>query len=108
MANYRVSTNTNNRNKTTQDKTNKKTRKQRQVNQLRLFKLKHDLLKISIDLRTALAADTHLAEGQWLTEQLNVVKLRMFRVGTRRPTVSRTEGEYLVPQKAFIKNNASM
>jgi hypothetical protein len=33
-------------------------------NQLRLFKLKHDLLKISIDLQTAVAADTHLAEGQ--------------------------------------------
>jgi hypothetical protein len=77
------------------------------VDQLRLFKLKHYLLKISIDLQTALAADTHLAEGQWLKEQLNVVKLRMFRVGTRRPTVSRTEGQYLVPQKAFIKNSAS-
>jgi hypothetical protein len=44
-----------------------------------------------MDLQTAFAADTHLAEGQWLKEQLNVVKLRMFRVGTRRPTVSRTE-----------------
>jgi hypothetical protein len=109
MANYRVSTNTNNSNKRTQDKTTKrKTRKQRKVNQLRLFKLKHDLLKISIDLQTALAADTHLAEGQWLTEQLNLVKLGMFRVRTRRPTVSRTEGQYFVPQKAFIKNSASM
>jgi hypothetical protein len=79
------------------------------VDQLRLFKLKHDLLKISIDLQTAFAADTHLAEGQWLKEQLNLVKLRtsMFRVGTRRPTVSRTEGQYLVPQKAFIKNSLS-
>jgi hypothetical protein len=55
-----------------------------------------------------LAADTHFAEGQWLTEQLNVVKLRMFRVETRRPTVSRTEGQYLVPQKTFIKNSASI
>jgi hypothetical protein len=82
--------------------------KQRKVNQLSLFKLKHDLLKISIDLQTALAADTHLAEGQWPKEQLNVVKLRMYRVGTRRPTVTRTEGQYLVPLKTFIKNNASM
>jgi hypothetical protein len=63
------------------------------MDQLRLFKLKHDLLKISVDLQTAFAADTHLAEGQWLKEQLNVVKLRMFRVGTRMPTVSRTEGQ---------------
>jgi hypothetical protein len=82
--------------------------KQRKVNQLRPFRLKHDLLKISIDSQTALAADTHLAEGQWLAEQLNMVKLHMFRVGTRRLTVSRTEGQYLVPEKAFIKNSALM
>jgi hypothetical protein len=66
------------------------------MDQPRLFKLKHDLLKISLDLQTAFAADTHLAEGQWLKEQLNVAKLRMFRVGTRMPTVSRTEGRCLV------------
>jgi hypothetical protein len=73
------------------------------MNQIRLFKLKHELLKISTDLQIAFAADTRLSEGQWLKEQLNVVKLRMFRVGTRRPTVSRTEGQYLVPVKTFIK-----
>jgi hypothetical protein len=79
------------------------------MDQLRLFKLKHDLLKISVDLQTAFAADTHLAEGQWLKEQLNVVKLRtcMFRVGTRMPTVSRTTGQCLVPLKTLIKNNAA-
>jgi hypothetical protein len=77
------------------------------MDQLRLLKLKHDLLEISVYLQTAFAAETHLAEGQWLKEQLNVVKLRMFRVGTRRPTVSRTEGQCLVPLKAFIKNSAS-
>jgi hypothetical protein len=43
MANYRVSTNTNNSNKTKQTK-------QRKMDQLRLFKLTHDLLKISVDL----------------------------------------------------------
>jgi hypothetical protein len=48
------------------------------VNQLRAFKLRRDLLKISVNLQTSLAADTHPAEGQWLKEQLNVVKLRMF------------------------------
>jgi hypothetical protein len=41
-------------------------KKTRIVNQLRLLKLQHDLLKISVDLETAFAADTHLAEGQWL------------------------------------------
>jgi hypothetical protein len=73
------------------------------MDQLRLFKLKHDLLKISIDLQTEFAADTQLAEGQWLKEQLNVVKLRMFRVGTRMPTVSRREGQHLASLKTFIK-----
>jgi hypothetical protein len=73
------------------------------MDQLRLFRLKHDLLKIFIDLQTALAADTHLAEGQWLKEQMNVIKLRVFRVGTRMPTVSRTEGQYLVPLKHLLK-----
>jgi hypothetical protein len=75
MVNYRVSINTNNSNTTTQDKTNKETRKQIKMDQLRLFKLKHDLLKISTDLQTAFAADTHLAEGKWLKKQLNVVNL---------------------------------
>jgi hypothetical protein len=79
MANYRVSTNTNNSNKTTQGK---ETTKQRKMDQLRLFTLKYDVLKIYVDLQTAFAADTHLAEGQWLKEQLKVVKLRIFRVGT--------------------------
>jgi hypothetical protein len=83
MANYRVSTNTNNSSKTTQDK--------KKSDGLRIFIFKPDLLNISVDLQTAFAADTHLAEGQWLKEQLNVVKLRMFRVGTRRPLISRTE-----------------
>jgi hypothetical protein len=77
MANYRVSTNKSNSNKATQGKTNKKTTKQRKMDQLRPLKLKHDLLKITIHLQTAFAADTHLAEGQWLKEQLKVVKLRI-------------------------------
>jgi hypothetical protein len=59
----------------------KKTRKQRKVKQLRLFKLRRDLLQTSINLQTPQAADTHLAEGQWLTEQLNMAKY-MFRVET--------------------------
>jgi hypothetical protein len=77
------------------------------MDQLKLFALKYDLLKISVYSRTALAAETHLAAGQWLKEQLNVLKLRMFRVGTRMPTVSRTDGHCLVPLKTFIKNMAS-
>jgi hypothetical protein len=43
------------------------------MEQLRLFTLQYDLLKISVDLQTAFAAETHLAEGQRLKEQLNVV-----------------------------------
>jgi hypothetical protein len=70
------------------------------------FYTKNDLLKISVHLQTEFSAETHLAEGQWLKEQLKVVKLRMFQVGTLIPTVSRTEGQYLVPLKTFIKNNS--
>jgi hypothetical protein len=77
------------------------------MDQLTIFTLKYDLLKISVDLQTAFAAETQLAEGQWLKEHLNMLKLRMFRVGTRMPTVSRTEGQCLVPLKTCIKNNAS-
>jgi hypothetical protein len=77
------------------------------MNHPRLFTLEHQLLKISVYLQTAFAAQTHLAEGQWLKEQLNMVKFLMFRVGTRMPTVSWTEGKYLVSVKTFIENNAS-
>jgi hypothetical protein len=52
----------------------KQTTKQRKMDQPRLFTLKHDLLKISVDLQTIFEAETHRAEGQWLKEQLNVVK----------------------------------
>jgi hypothetical protein len=33
------------------------------MDQLRLFTLKYVLVKISVDLQTAFAAETHLAEG---------------------------------------------
>jgi hypothetical protein len=89
MANYRISMNTNNSKK----KRTTTTTAQRKMDHLKLFKLKRDVLIISIDLQTAIAADTHLAEGQWLKEQLNVVQLRMFRVGTRMQTVSRADGQ---------------
>jgi hypothetical protein len=45
-------------------KQTKTTTKQRKIDQPRLFTPKYDLLKISVDLQTAFAAETHLAEGQ--------------------------------------------
>jgi hypothetical protein len=39
------------------------TTKQRKMDRLRFFKLKHNLQKMSVDLQTAFAAGTHLAEG---------------------------------------------
>jgi hypothetical protein len=75
------------------------------MDQLRLFTLKNDLLKIPVDLQTAFAAETHQAEGQCLKEQLNVVKLRMFRVGTRMLTVSRTEGQCLTPLETMHRSD---
>jgi hypothetical protein len=102
VANYGVSSI--NSNETTQDKTHTHKRKN---DQLRLFIFKNELLKISVSLQTAFAAETHLAEGQWLEEQVNTVKLRMFRRETRMPIVSRAEGQHLAPLKIFIKNKAS-
>jgi hypothetical protein len=45
-------------------------------------------------LQTTLAADAHLAEGQFLHEKqtLNNAKSLIYRAGTRRPTISKTEG----------------
>jgi hypothetical protein len=62
------------------NKNNKITNKKGKMDHLRLFPHKHKLLKISIYLQTAFAAETHLAEGQWLKEQIEHGKLRMFRV----------------------------
>jgi hypothetical protein len=45
--------------------------------------------------QTTLAADAHLAEGQFLLEDqtLNKAKSLMYRAGTRRPTIFKTEGQ---------------
>jgi hypothetical protein len=59
-------------------------------------------------LQTALAAKTHITEGQWLKKQLNIVNLCMFQAVTQMPTVLRTEGKYLVPGKIFNKTKTSM
>jgi hypothetical protein len=42
-----------------------------------------------------LAADAHLEEGQFLLEKqtLNKAKSLMYREGTRRPAISKTEGD---------------
>jgi hypothetical protein len=93
MANYRVSTNTNSSNKTTQDK--KQKRKQGKLNQLRLFKLRCDLLNTSINLQTAFAADIYLAEGYVPS-------------GNTETDSFQNRKAILVPRKAFIKNSASM
>jgi hypothetical protein len=48
-------------------------------------------------LQTALAAEAHAIEGQFLLEELtlNVEKPLIHRPGTRRPTISKTEGPNL-------------
>jgi hypothetical protein len=57
---------------------------------------------MSTSLQTTLAAEAHLAEGQFLLEEqtLNIEKslIRVYRTGTRRPTVSKTEGQNLDPR----------
>jgi hypothetical protein len=76
------------------------------MDKLRLFTLRHELLKISC-LQTAFVAETTVTEGKWLKEQLTVVKLRMFLLGTRMPIISRTKGQYLMLVKIFIRNKVS-
>jgi hypothetical protein len=50
---------------------------------LSLVTIKHVFLKMPVNLRTVLSAEPHVAEGQWLQEQLTVRKLpRLFRAGT--------------------------
>jgi hypothetical protein len=46
------------------------------------------------------AAEAHLAEGQFLLEEqtLNKAKSLMYRAGTRRRTISKTEGQNLKPR----------
>jgi hypothetical protein len=53
-------------------------RKRAQNCHAKQFKLKYDLLKMSTNSQTEFAATTHLAVGQWVEEQLNVEKFRMF------------------------------
>jgi hypothetical protein len=60
----------------------------------------------SVHYKTVFAAEAHLAEGQWMDEQMNVAKLRMFRVGTRMLTVSKRKGHFLPLNKTFIKNKS--
>jgi hypothetical protein len=61
------------------------------------FKLRHKFLKISMYLKTALAAETHLAEGQRLEAQQSMEKLLMLPAGTLMPTASRIKGHGLAP-----------
>jgi hypothetical protein len=84
VANYRVSPNKK------QQQWDKHKDKIKKLNQFRLFTFKRKFLKISVDLHTALAAEAHLAEGQWLEGQLNVVKLRAIAqaVSGRPPTAA--------------------
>jgi hypothetical protein len=50
--------------------------------------------------QTTLAAEAHLAERQFLLEEqtLNIDKSLIYREGTRRLTVSKTEGQNLLPR----------
>jgi hypothetical protein len=54
----------------------------------------------SASLQTTFAADAHLAEGQLLLEELtlNNAKSLIYRAGTRRPTISKMEGQNLKPK----------
>jgi hypothetical protein len=100
----RIQTTTARRQHRTKQTTAKEATEQRKNGSAKALYTQTRLTKISADLQTAFAAG---AEGQWLKEQLNMVKLRMLRAGTRMAAVSRTEGQCLVPLKTFINNSES-
>jgi hypothetical protein len=54
----------------------------------------------STSLQTTLAVDAHLDEGQFLHEEqtFNNAKSLIYRAGTRRPTISKIEGQILKPK----------
>jgi hypothetical protein len=45
------------------------------MNLSRLSALEHEFLKISVILQTAFAVETHPAKGQWLEEQVDILKI---------------------------------
>jgi hypothetical protein len=53
--------------------------------------MKHNFLKISVDLKRALLAEAHASERQRLDDQLRIEELRLFEAGTRVSTVSLTD-----------------
>jgi hypothetical protein len=56
--------------------------------------------KTSTSLQTTFAAEAQLAEGQFLVREqtLNIGKSRIYRTGTRRPTISKAEGQNIEPR----------
>jgi hypothetical protein len=56
--------------------------------------------KTSTSLQTILAAEAHLAEGQFLLAEdtLNMGKPLICRTGTRRPTISKEEEQWIKPR----------
>jgi hypothetical protein len=59
-------------------------------------------------LQTSLAAMTHMVEGLCFNAllTLNVENSLFCTVGTRIPTESKMEGQFIFPLKTFIRNKA--
>jgi hypothetical protein len=60
-------------------------------------------------LQTSLAAMTHMAEGLCFNAllTLKVENSLICLVGTLIPTVSKMEGQFILPLKTFMRNKAS-
>jgi hypothetical protein len=65
---------------------------------------------MSTSLQTTLAADAYLAEGQILLQEqtLNNAKSLIYRAGSRRQTISKTEGQNLKPITIIITGTTSL
>jgi hypothetical protein len=56
-------------------------------------------------LQTALATEAYLADGQFVHEgeNFNSAKFLKYLTGTRRPTISKTEGQNVRPRQTWLR-----
>jgi hypothetical protein len=65
------------------------------------------LLKILTSLHKWLAAETHLADGEFLEIAVNREELLKLRGRTRIPVTSKRDGQRIKPGQTEMKNSAS-
>lgn len=65
------------------------------------------MLKILTSLHKRLAAETHLADGEFLEVTVNREEFLKLRRRTRIPVISKRGGQHIKPGQTEMKNSAS-